>query len=295
MSGAVVDGSQADVAIRFDWALSGARAITDGATCAVVVDVLSFTTTLSVALDAGMTVWPCAFGSERAAHLAAANDAVLAVARSTAGPGDISLSAGTLRAASGTRRLVLTSPNGSAVAEALSERAQVLGASLRNAAAVAAWIADAHDPDGAIVAVVAAGERWADGSLRPAAEDLWGAGAVIDALLRRGWTSLSPEARVAAAAFAAVRADIGPQLAATVSGRELVGTGFGADVAIAAELDQSSVVPLLSHGRFVDAAAFVGDDRAGDAPAAVSLLTDGPAARLAKRSRMREWWSRSIG
>ena len=42
-------------------------------------------------------------------------------------------------------------------------------------AAVARWL----QARGGTVAVVAAGERWPDGSLRPAAEDLWGAGAVL--------------------------------------------------------------------------------------------------------------------
>jgi 2-phosphosulfolactate phosphatase len=90
-----------------------------------------------------------------------------------------------------------------------------------------------HDAGTRAVAVVAAGERWPDGSLRPAVEDLYGAGAVIEALRVLGWTDLSPEARAAAAAYTAVRPDLGQALAASASGRELVAAGFGEDVAIA--------------------------------------------------------------
>lgn len=96
--------------------------------------------------------------------------------------------------------------------------------------------------------IVAAGERWPDGSLRPAVEDLWGAGGVISALLERGWDGLSPEAEAAAAAFDAVAGDITRALHRCVGGRELHGIGFGGDVDVACELDASAAVPVLTNG-----------------------------------------------
>jgi 2-phosphosulfolactate phosphatase len=88
------------------------------------------------------------------------------------------------------------------------------------------------------MAVIAAGERWSDGSLRPAVEDLWGAGSVIAALAEIAEIaeiadcSLTPEAATAIAAFRA---------------------GFPDDVTIAAEPDTSHCVPVLSSERFVNA------------------------------------------
>lgn len=243
--------SQNAFGLRFDWGLCGADAIADGADIAVVVDVLSFTTTLTVAVDAGIDVIPSQWRDDRATQLAEQFDAVLAVGRSAAAPGRISLCPATVRAAAAPARLVLPSPNGSTIAHELASTAPLcVGASLRNASAVAQWIGAKNQ--GAVTAVIAAGERWPDGSLRPAVEDLWGAGAVIAALLDAGASDVSPEARTAAAAWRAVQHDVGSELRQCGSGRELAGMGHPEDVDIAAEVDSSSCVPILRDGVFVD-------------------------------------------
>ncbi len=121
---------------------------------------------------------------------------------------------------------------------------QVVAACLRNAGVVGRRLAQRAGP----VAVVVAGERWAgDGSLRPAVEDLWGAGAVVDALLTaRPELLASPEALVARAAFGAVRDGVLGHLLRCASGVELADEGFDHDVAVAAEVDASMVVPVLT-------------------------------------------------
>jgi 2-phosphosulfolactate phosphatase len=231
------------VRVSFEWGLIGGRAISRNADIVVVVDVLSFTTSVTVALDAGMVVLPYRWNDETAARYAREKNATLALGRRAAGPGDFSLSPVTLRHG-GTpgARVVLPSPNGSTIALTLATgRARVVAACLRNAAAVAAWIAARGDVS---VAVVAGGEHWPDGSLRPAVEDLWGAAAVLRGL---DLSDASPEALTAAAAESG-------DLTATVSGRELIDGGFPEDVAIAAEVDGSDVVPLLTDGEFRKAA-----------------------------------------
>jgi len=240
--------------VRFDWAGQGASAVTVDADVAVVVDVLSFTTTLTVALDRGTVVLPYRWNDDGAADYARQHDAVLAVGRSAATAGQISLSPGTVRNASPPTRLVLLSPNGSTIAHDLAETGVTcVGASLRNASAVAEWISRHHDPATATVAVIAAGERWPDGSLRPAVEDLWGAGALITALHTHGWPTGSPEAQAAAAAWQCISTDVTSALFASASGRELADQGYAEDVTIAAEVDRSHSVPLLCNHRFVAA------------------------------------------
>ena len=57
--------------IRLEWGPTGAAAITRDADVAVVVDVLSFSTTVTVALGRGITVHPFRWRDERAVELAA--------------------------------------------------------------------------------------------------------------------------------------------------------------------------------------------------------------------------------
>jgi 2-phosphosulfolactate phosphatase len=246
--------AQASSGVRFDWGSSGARAIADGVDVAVVVDVLSFCTTLSVAADRGTVVLPQPTGAEDIETYAAQHRAVLAVDRRAAGPGEVSLSPLSLRLADPIDRLVLPSPNGSAISLELAGLATtVVGACLRNAAAVADWIAREHDAETATIAVVAAGERWPDGSLRPAIEDLWGAGAVLAALEDHDWPGLSPEAAMAADAYRLLVGREAAHLRACASGEELIESGFAADVEIAAEIGRSTAVPLLSDRGYVPA------------------------------------------
>jgi len=100
------------------------------------------------------------------------------------------------------------------------------------------------------VAAIAAGERWPTGSLRPAVEDLWGAGAFLAGIADRRDGSLSPEAMAAAAAFRDVRDRLPDALWECASGRELRQYGFPEDVQIAAEVNASGSVPVLHNDRF---------------------------------------------
>ncbi|AXT86946.1 2-phosphosulfolactate phosphatase [Aeromicrobium sp. A1-2] len=228
--------------------------IAERADVAVVVDVLSFSTTLSVAVDRGIVVLPYPAGRPDAASYAAQHRADLAATRDRSDPERLSLSPASIRAAGVIDRLVLPSPNGSAISHGLAPQVTtVVGACLRNAVAVANWIAREHDAETATIAVVAAGERWPDGSLRPAVEDLWGAGAVLAALEDHDWPGLSPEAAMAADAYRLVAGREQSHLRACASGLELIEGGFGADVDIAAEVGSTTVVPLLSDRGFIAA------------------------------------------
>ena len=249
--------SQTGTGIRFEWGPTGAGRLAAEAACLVTVDVLSFSTTVSVAVEKGIRVLP--FGwpgesvteaeqtgvAEAAEAYARQWDARLATHRTTVTPSTPwSLSPAHLRAAPFVARLVLPSPNGAAIAAAAPPDVPVVAACLRNVTAVSSWLTShGYGTPEHPVAVIAAGERWPDGSLRPALEDLLGAGSLICDLHSQGSGPLSVEAAAAKAAYEGT-ADIVHAVATSASGRRLAAMGFVADVAIATEDDVCALVPV---------------------------------------------------
>lgn len=233
---------QHDFSTRLEWGQTGVQILAGSADLVVIVDVLSFSTAVSVAVERGAMVFPFRFRDATAEHHARSVGATLAnPGREGSGP---SLSPASLLALRPGERLVLPSPNGATCSALAAEiGAVVVAGCLRNASAVGRFAA----ARAGTTAIIAAGERWPDDGLRPAVEDLVGAGAVIAAM---GSASLSPEARAAVAAFEAARGDLLGMLEASSSGRELMDRGFGQDVATAAEFDATDLVPVLREGAF---------------------------------------------
>jgi 2-phosphosulfolactate phosphatase len=241
---------QAEFDERFDWGEDGVRRLAPVVDVLVVVDVLSFTTAVDVAVEHGATVYPYPLRGEAATAFARSAGAVLAGDRKQLRSGtSYSLSPASLMAIPAETRLVLPSPNGATLILLAAELgASVLAGCLRNAAATAA----ACRAQSGRVAVVAAGERWRHdgamtGSLRPAVEDLVGAGAILAALAP---TNPSPEAIAAIAAFHAALPDLGGFLAACASGKELCGQGFAADVELAAQFNVSQAILQFKDAAF---------------------------------------------
>jgi len=241
---------QAEFDERFDWGEDGVRQLAPVADIVVLVDVISFTTAVDVAVGQGATVYPYRQRDDAAAAFVRSAGAVLAGDREQPGlRTPYSLSPASLMAIPAGTRLVLPSPNGATLILLAAELgATVLAGCLRNAAATAA----ACREQSGSVAVVAAGERWRQdgamtGSLRPAVEDLVGAGAILAALAP---TNPSPGAIAAIAAFHAALPDLGRFLAACASGKELCGQGFAADVELAAQLDVSQTILQFNNAAF---------------------------------------------
>jgi 2-phosphosulfolactate phosphatase len=225
-----------------EWGFAGMAVLRERADVLVVVDVLSFATAVDVAVARGAIVFPFAPGDPAAAlREADALRAELAAPRGSRGR--YNLSPASLRGIAAGTRLLLPSPNGSRIACEGGERPVLLGC-LRNAAAVARAARELAGTG--TVGVVPAGERWPDGTLRPAIEDLLGAGAIIHHLGLTG----SAEALTAADAYLAAGEAMGARIRDSVSGRELIGRGFGEDVEIALEFDAGTAVPVLRDGGF---------------------------------------------
>ena len=226
---------QAEYDIRCEWGEQGVLHLAPISDAVIIVDVLSFSTCVSIAASRGATVFPSRDRGEAAREFARSVDAELAGRR---GAGGWSLSPASLLGLPAGLRLVLPSPNGSTLALASGETPTFIGC-LRNARAVA----QAAMRCGHGIAVIAAGERWrTDWSLRPAIEDWLGAGAIIQHLPG----SLSPEARLAADTFRSTEAEIAAVIAGCSSGKELIAGGFTGDVTLASDIDADHCAPLLT-------------------------------------------------
>ena len=226
-----------------EWGPEGAGEFDGVAAVIIIVDVLSFSTCVDIAVGRGATVYPCASEDDgaAAAWLASSIGAELAGRRGSSAR--FSLSPASLFSIAQGAKLVLPSPNGSAIS-AIPRTTPVLAGCLRNARAVAAKaIAIAGDGP---VAVVPAGEQWPSGSLRPAVEDLIGAGAIIEELR----LPCSAEAEVARQAFLGARAALPELLRTCFSGRELSERAYLEDIEVAAALNVSITAPMLIDGAY---------------------------------------------
>lgn len=246
--------------IRCEWGMEGLEELLPVSRAVVIVDVLSFTTSVDVAAANGALVYPYRSRDHSAADYARSRNALLANATREFEGGGFSLSPSSLLDIPAGTSLVLPSPNGSTLSLSTGDIPTFAGC-LRNATALAGVLRQY----GTGISIIPAGERWKQQqTLRPAIEDLIGAGAVIHALEgnrslegphssegpRSPEGTLSPEAETAARVFEAFRDDLESVLCGSGSGRELIGRGFAEDVRLAAALDASSCVPVLKDGAY---------------------------------------------
>jgi 2-phosphosulfolactate phosphatase len=229
---------QSEYDVRCEWGEKGVSVLAPISDVVIIVDVLSFSTSVEIATSQGALVYPYRWRDETAHQFAASVSAEVADRHNKNG---YSLSPASLRNLLPACRLVLPSPNGSELSLSAGTAATLSGC-LRNCRAVA----ESAMRRGTRVAVIPAGERWEDGALRPCLEDLIGAGAIIRYL--RG--TLSPEARAARDVFENNSSILRQCIAGCSSGKEKAIRGEETDVTIASELDVSSCVPVLVDGAY---------------------------------------------
>jgi 2-phosphosulfolactate phosphatase len=230
---------QQEFEIRLEWGLEGVEILAPISDVIIIVDVLSFSTCVDFVTCMGVTVYPYRWKDETAKAYATQIGAALA------GPRDKSESSFSLSPASFLdvplpEKLVLPSANGSTLSLATGNAKTICGC-LRNAEAVARHAMQLGNK----IAIIPAGEQWPGDSLRPAFEDLLGAGAIISFL--KG--SLSPESKAALAVFKEMR-NMQEQIKRCSSGKELIAKGFESDVRIASDFNVSKNVPMLVDGAY---------------------------------------------
>lgn len=241
--------SQTSYRCKLDWGRRGTQEAAARGDMLVIVDTLSFSSTVVTAVAHGGIIYPCAL-SDDAAAIAVQAGGELAVNRGQVPEkGRFSLSPLTYLGIEPGTKVVLSSPNGATCSRYGRQVPYLFVGTLLNAEAVGGVLTRLLDETKLDLTVLACGERWSvpseDGELRFAIEDYLGAGAILSYLRH----PKSPEAQVCAGAFQASKFELSEILWDCGSGRELRQKGFGSDVSHAAQLNLYRAVPVMREER----------------------------------------------
>lgn len=245
---------QSPYEIKVEWGIRGAREAAKREEILIIVDVLSFSSTVIAAMENEAVIYPFPPPiNEKAKKYANQLGAELVVGRAEAiKTSKHSLSPNSFTADDRGKSYVLCSLNGAACVEAAKRVPGLLMGSLRNTQAVAEAALELKKKTGKPITIIACGERCEkvsanENELRPSIEDYLGAGAIISSL--EG--SLSPEAFVCKQAFEGSKHKLSNLIRKCGSGRELAERGFAKDVDYCMQLNVSSIVPVLSETKFI--------------------------------------------
>ena len=233
------------------WGTHGADVAAGRGDIVVIIDVLSFSTTVATAVGAGAVVFPCA--DKRGATMYARSiGAEEAVSRhEVPAKGRFSLSPLTFSKVERGAKIVLPSPNGARCSLAAAKAPIIVAGAFVNSRAVADYALDEAISRGCDISLMACGEMLTpygkDLSIRFALEDLLGAGAIAAHLN----CDKSPEARAAESAFLAVKDGLRNVLFECESGHELLEMGYPQDIEFAARVGISKTVPVFNGHSYI--------------------------------------------
>lgn len=243
--------NQSPYVCRVEWGKRGAREAAEREDIVILVDVLSFSSTVISALRYGAIIYPYP------PHLDGKNyaetiGAEYILGRSEAAKmGKPTLSPVSFNQAHSNKKYVLSSLNGAFCTWIASKVPALLIGSLLNALSVATVANRLRLQTEANITVVPCGEQWNnvrefEDPLRPSIEDYLGAGAILSCLDGEK----SPEAEVCIGAFQSVRDKVKELIWECGSGRELREKGFKEDVVHCSRLNIYQTVPILNKDHF---------------------------------------------
>lgn len=236
---------------RMEWGRRGARDAAERGDIVIVVDVLSFSSTVVSAMNVGAIIHPYPPDLDGKSYSESLGAEYILGRAEAAREGKPTLSPVTFSNIHQNKRYVLSSLNGAYCTWIASKVPALLIGSFLNASAVAAAANKIQQDSGAAITVVPSGEMWNDvreneDRLRPSIEDYLGAGAILSGL--NG--AKSPEAQVCVNAFQSSKESLKQLIWDCGSGRELMERGYEEDVLHCCRLDSAAVVPILIKGQF---------------------------------------------
>ncbi|MHA6530255.1 2-phosphosulfolactate phosphatase [Paenibacillus sp. BAC0078] len=249
---------QTNYGVKLDWGATGARMASQRGDIVIIVDVLSFSSTVVTATQHQARIFPFPPPiNEEAKAFAKAKHAEIVWGRAEAvREGGHSLSPLSFGAADQARNFVLCSVNGALCTSVASQVPALLIGCLLNASAVARIANQFSQEQNKDITVIACGEKWTDvnlqeNNLRPSIEDYLAAGMILSQL----HGSKSPEAEVCIGAYEYSKPNLQELIWESASGRELRERGYEQDVRYCCQMDTSNTVPHLQEQCFVDASS----------------------------------------
>jgi 2-phosphosulfolactate phosphatase len=246
---------QSPFEIKVEWGQRGARDASDRGDIVIIVDVLSFSSTVVTAVDHGAEIYPCSPPiNESVKAYAREINAQMVWGRAEALQfGGHSLSPTTFTSADRGQKFVMCSLNGAACTRVASKVPALLIGSFLNASAVAQIANQLRAKLNANLTVIPCGEQWPnslenENKLRPGIEDYLGAGMIVSQLIG----SKSPEAEVCVGAFEYAENRLNELIWDAASSRELRERGYEQDVIHCSKVDISKAVPILVENRFAN-------------------------------------------
>ena len=224
----------------------GFRAAREAGELPVIVDVLRFSSTVVTAIANGFTILPA--GSRDAAEKLAERTG--AIVSGQTGTAAYSLSPLDYLNPRSPGEVILVSPNGAALSEAIQLPAFGLIACLVNARAAGRRLRQLSDRLRTGITLIAAGETREDQeedleNRRFAVEDYLGCGAILSEIQMRR----SVDATVCLRAFEACRLDYATLISESPSGRYLAERGHAGDITHCLQRSIYDVLPVVRNGR----------------------------------------------
>ncbi|WP_088070944.1 2-phosphosulfolactate phosphatase [Gottfriedia luciferensis] len=239
---------------RVEWGKRGAREAAERGDITIVVDILSFSSTVVSAISQDALIYPYPPNLDGKAYAEKIGAEYILGRNEAAVIGKATLSPVSFNQSHANNKYVLCSLNGAFCSWIASKVPALLIGSFLNASSVAAYANRLRKELNANITVIPCGEVWNEiqeneDALRPSIEDYLGAGAILNEL--EG--TKSPEVEVCLGAFLYSKHKIKELIWECGSGRELRMKGFKEDVKHCSQINRFNVVPVLQNNCFVDA------------------------------------------
>ncbi|MGN7179752.1 2-phosphosulfolactate phosphatase [Cytobacillus kochii] len=234
-----------------EWGKRGAREAANRGDIVIIVDVLSFSSTVVTGLNYGAIIYPYPPHLNGKAYAQSLGAQYILGRAEAARLGAPTLSPVTFNHSHDRQKYVLSSLNGAFCTWIASHIPALFIGSLLNASAVASAANQLSASLNANITVVPCGELWNgvkefEDSLRPAMEDYLGAGAILSRIEGKQ----SAEVQVCIGAFQHSKSTLSRLIWDCTSGIELRERGFEKDVKHCSRLNIYQTVPILKNQHF---------------------------------------------